>query len=422
MIARRIELNPRHHSGRPRAAGWPCLAMAAAAAMMLVLAGLTGGMSAAEGQSPAEGNPFRGRQRFEDKRCSTCHSVWGHGGTLGPEISVSVVGKSFYELVGDFWNHTPQMIDQVNKLGYPWPTLDPTEMADILSYLYYLRLFDEPGNAQRGRETFARLQCGSCHSLGTRNGSVGLPLDRFSQFTSSTSLAQAMWNAGPRMQQAQVRTGTPIPRFSGHDMADIQALIRLEGRRSGRDISLQPLPSPSRGAVVYRNKGCAKCHDGGGRVAPELTRSTLSMTASEITGLLWNHSYAMGARMSALGIAFPQFSSTEMADLIAHLYFLGYAGTDGDSRTGEAIFRRKGCSVCHRAGGAAPNLADVVTRNDRSGLASAMWNHAPQMHRTMAERAAFWPKFEEGEMRHLAAYLETLARRPAAPAQVRPGR
>jgi cytochrome c2 len=394
--------------------------LAGLAVLVLVLAALTVGMSAGEGAPPQEGNPFRGRQQFEEKRCATCHSVWGHGGTLGPEISVAVAGKSFYELVGDFWNHTPQMIDQVNKLGYGWPTLDPTEMADILSYLYYLRLFDEPGNAVRGREAYARLQCASCHSLGSRNAAIGRALDRFGQYTSSTALAQAMWNAGPRMQQAQVHTGTPIPQFAGHDMADIQALIRLEGHRPGRYVSVQPLPNPTRGAAVYRSKGCGACHDGGGRVAPDLAQSTLSKTASEITGLLWNHSYAMGARMGEQGMPFPQFSDTEMADLIAHLYFLGYTGKKGDPKTGETVFGRRGCAGCHKEGGA-PDLAAIATRTDRAGLASAMWNHAPQMHRTMAERAAFWPKFEPGEMRHLAAYLETLALKPGAKLGTKPG-
>jgi hypothetical protein len=31
------------------------------------------------------------------------------------------------------------------------------------------------------------------------------------------------------------------------------------------------------------------------------------------------------------------------------------------------------------------------------------------MHRLMAEKAPFWPKFEPGEMRDLAAYLRSLA-------------
>jgi cytochrome c2 len=398
-----------------RGARGSVLPLASLLAPVLALAALTAGVSA--GEVPAqEGNPFRGRQRFEEKRCATCHSVWGHGGTSGPEISGVVAGKTFYELVGDFWNHTPQMIDQGTKLGYPWPTLDPTEMADILSYLYYLRLFDEPGNAERGAEAYARLQCASCHSLRSRGGTIGNPLDTFSAFPASTPLAQAMWNAGPRMQHEQVRTATPIPEFTGHDMADVQAFIRAEGLRRGRDVVLQPLPSPIGGAVVYRTKGCGACHDGARRSAPDLARSTLSKSASEITGMLWNHSYAMGARMSAQGVKFPQFSGSEMADLIAHLYFLGYVGNPGDPKIGAAVFSAKGCASCHKEGSTgAPSLVDLVKRTDRAGLASAMWNHAPQMHSTMAERSTFWPKFEPGEMRNLAAYLETLVRPPSGP-------
>jgi cytochrome c2 len=376
---------------------------------------------AAGAASAQEGNPFVGRQRFEEKRCTECHSVWGHGGSLGPEMSVAVAGKTFYELVGDFWNHTPQMIDRGSRLGEPWPTLDPAQMADILSYLYYLRLFDEPGDAARGAQAYARLQCVSCHSLGRRGGTMGGALDRFSAYTSSTALAQAMWNAGPRMQQAQVRTGTPIPQFSGHDMADIQAFIRAEGQRPGRDVVLEPLPNPARGAAVYREKGCGRCHDGVGRSAPDLARSTLSKTASEITGLLWDHSYAMSARMGAKGIRFPQFTGTEMADLIADLYFLSYVGREGDPKAGAAVFEGKGCASCHKAGGGAPDLTGLARRTDRAGLASAMWNHAPAMHKTMAERSSFWPKFEPGEMKNLAAYLEALAKSaaPAAGSQAR---
>ena len=75
---------------------------------------------------------------------------------------------------------------------------------------------------------------------------------------------------------------------------------------------------------------------------------------------------------------------------------------------------------CHGEGASgAPDLTTSLKRIDRAGLASAMWNHAPQMHRTMAQSGAFWPKFEPGEMVHLAAYLRTLARqggKPAAPA------
>jgi hypothetical protein len=75
------------------------------------------------------------------------------------------------------------------------------------------------------------------------------------------------------------------------------------------------------------------------------------------------------------------------------------------------VFAEKGCAACHKAGvGGAPDLSALLKRTDRADLASAMWNHAPQMHRLMAEKAPFWPKFEPGEMRSLVAYLRSLAR------------
>jgi len=377
-------------------------------AVALTLAVLSVAASAG-GQAAPEGDPFRGREIFHDKGCSRCHSVWGHGGTLGPDITVVVAGKSWDELVGDFWNHTPRMIDEGDQRGYPWPTLAPEEMSDLLSYLYYLRLFDEPGDPRRGAEAYARLQCANCHALGGGGGRSGGALDRFGTYPSPVPLAQAMWNAGPVMQQAQLRAGSPIPQFTGHEMADLQAHIRAEGRRQGREVELQSLPDASLGAQVYRSKGCGACHDGARRRAPDITRSALSKTASEITGLLWNHSYAMGAEMAALGVRFPRFEKNELSNLIAHLYFRGYLGAEGDPARGAAVFAAKGCAACHAAGAeGTPDLASVLQRTDRAGLASAMWNHAPQMHRLMAEKAPFWPKFEPGEMGNLVAYLRSL--------------
>ena len=398
--------SPRYAPFRPSPRSIRTLIVLAAAAWGF--AALAVGVGGA-GQTTPEGNPFRGREIFVQKGCIRCHSIWGHGGSLGPDITVVVAGKTWDELVGDFWNHTPRMIDEVSQRGYAWPLLDPQEMADALSYLYYLRLFDEPGNAVRGADTFARLQCEGCHTLGGRGGTIARPLDRFGAYPSPTPLAQAMWNAGPRMQQEQLRRGSPIPQFTGHEMADLQAYIRAEGRRTGREVQLQPLPSPSRGALVYRSKQCGTCHDRGQGRAPDISRAALSKTASEITGLLWNHSYAMGAMMAARGVPFPHFSGSELSDLVAYLYFRGYLGEEGNAANGAAVFKDKGCPACHGAGIAgAPDLAAVLERTDRAGLASAMWNHAPQMHRLMAEKAPFWPKFEPGEMRDLVAYLRRL--------------
>lgn len=393
---------------------------AIALGLMLAALTMTLGLAADDGAGEAtilEGNPFRGRELFGEKGCSRCHSVWGHGGTRGPEITVTVMGKTWYELVGDFWNHTPRMLDEVAGRGYSWPALDSGEMADTLSYLYYLRLFDEPGDPSRGAGTYARLRCDECHTLGGQGGPGGGALDPFGIYASPTPLAQAMWNAGPSMRKEQIRRGGTIPQFTGHEMADLQAYIRAEGLREGREVVLLPLPDPTRGAAVYRGKRCGACHDRSDAKVPDITRSALSKTASEVTGLLWNHSYEMGAAMTARGIPFPRFEDTELPDLIAYLYFLGYRGDDGDPVVGSALFVEKGCAGCHDGEEHAPDLSASLDRSTDSDLAAAMWNHAPQMHEVMAEIAPFWPKFEPGEMRDLAAYLRA---RPAPPKASRP--
>jgi len=357
-----------------------------------------------------KGSPFQGRELFADKGCTSCHSVWGHGGSLGPDIVVAVVGKTWFELVGDFWNHTPRMIEEVSNQGYAWPALNTTEMADILSYLYYLRLFDNPGDPLRGADTYVRLHCADCHNLAGNGGTGGGSLDDFGAYLTPAPLAQAMWNAGPRMQKEQLGRGRSIPQFTGNEMADLQAFIRAEGFRPDREIKLQPLPDPLRGAQVYRGKRCGTCHDSGRGLAPDLTDSVLSRTVAEITGLLWNHSYAMSAGMAAQGVPFPRFEDSEFADLIAYLYFLGFVSQEGDAAEGARVFAGKGCTSCHQGGAeGVPDLSQDRELADPIGLAAAVWNHAPQMHSLMAEKSAFWPKFEPGEMRNLAAYLHNQA-------------
>lgn len=378
----------------------------------LVLLVLFASVAAGAAEPAIEGSPFRGRELLSQKLCTQCHSVWGHGGIRGPELSTAVAGKSWLDLVGDFWNHTPRMIDAMAGRGHAWPTLDRTEMADLLSYLYYLRLFDEPGDAGRGLVSWTRLGCASCHSLAGGGGTRGGPLDRFSTYPSPVMLAQAMWNAGPTMQKDQLGRGNAIPNFSRNEMADLQAYIRAQGLRGDRQVELLPLPDPLRGAAVFDSKRCVACHRRAGGEGPVLGSLALRLTVSEISGTLWNHSYAMGDRMQARGIPFPRFEGTEMPDLISYLYFLGFLGERGDPGKGAFVFKERGCASCHEGGGKAMPLSGSKAASDPIALSAAMWNHSPEMHELMAERGVAWPTFDPGDMENLAAYL----RRAAAPA------
>jgi cytochrome c2 len=394
---------------QPRRSGW----YGALACALLV--------GPAYGQATFPGNPTAGRQIFLERGCVRCHSIWGNGGTLGPDFAIVGAGRSKQQLAGLFWNHTPRMIETVRRRGVQWPTFTEAELADIISYVYYVKLFDEPGNADLGERWFREKRCLECHSVGGTGGRVGPTLDRYAQYIAPIMLAEGMWNHGPAMQARQSARGVPIPSFVGREMADIQAYIRQASALGARNVMFLPPPNPGNGRQVFATKGCTRCHGPGGRgtaFGPDLRTATVRLRLSEIAGVLWNHSFQMSSAMRARGFAFPQFQGTEMADVIAYLYYLRFNEAGGNARQGARVFERNGCANCH-ARDARPSIGPDLSRSQAIrtllGLATAMWNHAPAMFdRAQMERVE-WPRFEHDEMRDLAEYLKSLSVPPKKP-------
>lgn len=371
----------------------------------------------AQSPLPVPGDPAAGRRLFEERGCLRCHSIWGNGGTLGPDFAVVGAGRSMQQLAGLFWNHTPRMIERVRSRGFTWPTFSETDLANLISYVYYVKLFDEPGDPDLGERWFTDKRCVQCHSVGGSGGRVGPALDGYARYIAPLMLAEGMWNHGPAMQARQTARGVPIPTFAGREMADIQAYIRRVSTLRNRDVVFFQAPAVANGARLFTAKGCVRCHGPGGRgtdVAPDLRTATSRLRVSEIAGVLWNHSFQMSEVMRARGFAFPQFQGTEMADVIAFLYYLRFYESNGDARAGRQVFESKGCVTCHapRSGPAiGPNLARSQVTSTPLGLATAMWNHAPEMFDVTQSRQVEWPRFEGDEMRDLAAYLAVIAGR-----------
>lgn len=399
-----------------------------ACATLAALGGLCATPSPGQGtQSSARfpGDPVAGRRIFVERGCVRCHSIWGNGGTLGPDFALVGAGRSLQQLAGLFWNHTPRMIEAVRQRGVQWPTLSEQELADLISYIYYVKLFEEPGDPELGERWFREKQCARCHSVGGAGGRVGPTLDVYARYIAPIMLAQGMWNHGPAMQARQSAAGVQLPSFVGRQMADIQAYIRRASSLRGRDVQLLAPPDPNEGRQLFAAKGCVRCHGRNGRgtaFGPDLRTATQRLRVSEIAGELWNHSSRMAAAMRSRGIEFPRFGGTEMADVIAFLYYLRFYETEGDGRAGALVFSRKGCSSCHMGDGRppiGPDLSESEAVLRPLGLAAAMWNHAPAMYARIREENIQWPRFEGEEMRDLSVYLRSLASRrapePAAP-------
>jgi cytochrome c2 len=374
----------------------------------------TVGPSAAHAQADGiPGDPIAGRRIFVERGCDRCHAIWGNGGTLGPDFALVGAGRSLQQLAGMFWNHTPRMIQTVQVRGFQWPTFTEDELAHIISYIYYVKLFDEPGDPVLGERWYREKRCIECHAIAGEGGRSGVPLDDYARYIAPIVLAAGMWNNGPAMQAQQTAQGVPIPTFIGREMADIQAFIRNRSSLQGRDVTLLQPPDPNTGRELFLAKGCSNCHGPGGggtRFGPDLRSATQRLRVSEIAGTLWNHSSQMAADMRARGIAFPQFQGNEMADVIAFLYYLRFYDTGGDADAGEEVFVQKGCASCHAAGsGIGPDLSESDAILAPLQLATAMWNHAPAMYTVIELQQVDWPRFEGAEMRDLAVYLRKQA-------------
>jgi mono/diheme cytochrome c family protein len=348
-------------------------------------------------------NPKQGMLAITSKGCITCHSIWGVGGKLGPDLATAGEDQSFQQLASMFWNHTPRMVQLLKQKGREWPTLSEKEMADIISFIYYLKLLDRPGEAALGKRVFQGKHCDSCHSL----KGDSLSLARFGAFVAPVNLAQAMWNAGQTMRQAQQARGIAMPLFQGRDMADLQAYIRSEVPSSTTDTAYLPLPDLERGASLFHTKGCTKCHQSGAReaIGPNLSQQPLRKSMSEICGVIWNHSFAMQSSMAAQGMAFPRLESSELADILAYVYFLHFSRDQGDAARGERIFVSKGCITCHGPNKQGPDLQQGGEKFEMLRLATSMWNHAPIMYQSMESEVRKWIHLDPDDMQDLSKFL-----------------
>lgn len=365
-------------------------------------------------------NPLKGRTIFVSKGCVKCHSVWGVGGKLGPDLSRAGMGRSFLQISGLLWSHSPRMVELMEQRGVSRPTFTPDEMGELVSYLYYLNYFNEPGDAVSGRALFSEKGCVMCHSVGGLGGTVASSLDKYHEYASPLFLAQGMWNQGPRMAATQRTHGMLNPALQGKQLADIAAYVR--GQAFGND-SGQKLMSPGNpisGQRLFTDKGCVRCHSifaNGGKVGPDLARKDLFESATEIAGAMWNHGPQMWAKMQQTGIPKPSFSANELADVISYLYFVRYTDEVGNAENGRRLFEQRGCAECHTIGQGekiGPDLGTSKAARSSVSLTAAMWNHAPIMEKLTQAKRLPWPKFESDEMRDLVEFIKLSNTHPNA--------
>ena len=365
-------------------------------------------------------NPLKGRELFTSKGCIKCHAVWGEGGSVGPNLSItSSKHLTEAQIAAAMWNHAPAMWEKMKVKGIDFQGLSQEEMADIFAFLYFIRYMDEPGDKEKGRELLATKKCSNCHAIQGEGGKVGPELTKWGAYTNPILWAQMMWNHAPQMEEEMRSRGIAWPRFEGNEMVDIIVYIKSISKSQDK-IFISP-GDPKDGKAQFSKNGCSLCHsteEGTKKSGPSLgkdlrRKESFPKTITQVAGLMWNHAPQMWNEMKKKGLKRPQLNAQEMADIIAYLFSLQYFDEQGNREKGEKVFKEKYCIKCHTVNGKGglkgPDLKEWRKHVSPISMAQAMWNHGPSMLGEMKKMGLSWPKFEGKEIVDLMEYLKNMA-------------
>ena len=166
------------------------------------------------------------------------------------------------------------------------------------------------------------------------------------------------------------------------------------------------------GRRVFEEKHCNQCHsifERERKIGPKLQSTRFFGSFLDIFATLWNHAPAMSAYMRREVLDRPQFSTTELNQLISFLYMLPYLGESGDPRKGEALLQEKACFQCHSLGRKGKKdgvpLDALAVYQSQVVLLQRMWNHGPEMIGRMAKTGTAIPTFSSNDMTDIFAAL-----------------
>ena len=345
------------------------------------------------------GDSERGAKLFENERCVQCHSVNGKGGKMGMDLS-SRVDRGFTPalLSSTMWNHAPVMWAAMEGAGIERPKLSPTDAADLFAYLYSTRFFDKPGDAARGKQTFAGKHCADCHGISESRAESAPPVVKWGSLGEPMVLVQQMWDHSSSMREAFARRKIAWQELTAQELSDILAYLRNLPETRGMPVRFS-FGSGEGGQAIFESKGCVKCHVG--KLALEDRLHNLALT--EIAVDMWNHAPRMIQPV-------PQLSEDEMRQLLSYLWMRQFVYAKGDVSRGKQVFTAKRCAECHLGGqNGAPPLPGQGRGYSEVTIISALWKHGPQMFTRMRQSKIGWPRFNNPQqMSDLVAYLNSV--------------
>jgi len=180
------------------------------------------------------------------------------------------------------------------------------------------------------------------------------------------------------------------------------------------------LGDAGRGRNVFHSQKCILCHSvnsEGGRVGPDLAQMVdQGFTPYRMAALLWNHAPTMWRNLEQNGIARPNLTRQQAADLFAYFYAIRCFERPGDEGRGKRVFESNGCARCH--GIDAPVSSGVAPARSWQSLdhpillAQQMWSHPRAGMVTAFDQSGTpFPQLSAQDLTDMLAYLRSVLNR-----------
>jgi len=351
-------------------------------------------LAPAWGANMIPGNAARGAEVVKAKSCQSCHAIDGMGGQAAPDLAKSPGGRfTPVNLATAMWNHGTGMSAAMSAAGMDAPELSHQEAADLFAYLYGFRHYEDPGDAESGKQTFDSKGCIGCHAQGAGGA---LPVMKWESVNDPIQLSRAMWNHAARMKSAMNETAA-WPELTAQEMTDLLAYVRGANGAPKAPTALSAA-SAETGQTLFSGNGCAGCHEG----SRSLEGMPGARTMVDLAAAMWNHAPAMRQSSEPL-------RPEEMTRLVGYLWSIQYFDGPGDSANGLDVAVAKGCVSCHGdPNGSYPRFTSLSGELDAIRFISGAWNHSAGMQGAMEEAGQEWPSLSSEELTDVIAYINSL--------------
>ena len=168
-----------------------------------------------------------GEALYRQKGCANCHE--SRRTDSAPDLKKTHITNGVLEIAEAMWNYGPMMWQKMSEQKIDRPVFQGSDMADLISYIFYMQYLVNNGDPQKGKDVFQRKSCNSCHfKTMDDTGQISGEKIPILPVQTSIDMIQDMWNHSHVMQEKMQDKKIKWPKFNEGEMMDLYTFLSQE--------------------------------------------------------------------------------------------------------------------------------------------------------------------------------------------------